>query len=96
MNADLATTVRSIRALADSADMIARGIEQHRVRRDHGGPVGVVSVEQPHRTNTYHAANGSSVMAFSQLGQSCRDFHSVYATAFAALPPDLQKAIAAN
>jgi hypothetical protein len=96
MNADVVTTIRSIRRLADSADQIACSIEQHRVRRDHGGPVAVVSVEQPHRTNTYHAANGASVMAVSHLGQLCRDLHSTYVTAFAALPPDLQKAIAAN
>jgi hypothetical protein len=82
---DLATTVRRIRDLAARADQIARAVEGHRVRLDHGGPVGVVSVEQPHRTT-----------AISQFGQFCRDFHSVYATAFAALPPDMQKQIAAT
>jgi hypothetical protein len=95
MNADVVTTIRSIRRLADSADQIARGIEAHRVRRESGGPGFASSIERPHRTNTYHAANGASVMAISQLGQLCRDLHSCYESAFAALPPALQKEIAA-
>jgi hypothetical protein len=92
MTADLATTVRSIRELADRADQIARSIEGHRVRGDYRGSV--VSIEQPHRTNSYSAASRTSMMAISQLGQSCRDLHSTYVTVFAALPDDLQKEIA--
>jgi hypothetical protein len=92
---DVAKTVRDIRRLADSADQIARGIEGHRVRRESGGPGSASSIERPHRTNICRAPSGASMMAISQLGQLCRDLHSTYVTAFAALPPDLQKQIAA-
>jgi hypothetical protein len=92
---DVVATVRNIRALAASADQLSRDIESHRVRVALGGPVEAASVQSTHHTNIVHAANRASVTAISQLGQFCRDFHSVYATAFAALPPDLQKAMAA-
>jgi hypothetical protein len=96
MNADLATTIRNVHDLATRADQIAHGIEAHRVRRESGGPGFASSIERPHKTNSKVAANGASVMAIFQLGVACRDLHSIYATAFAALPDDLQKAIAAN
>jgi hypothetical protein len=96
MTADLVTTIRSIRALAARADQIARDIEGHRHRVERGGPGEAASVESPHRTNIIHAPNDASTMAIAQIGQYCRDFCTVFTTAFAALPPDLQKAIAAN
>jgi hypothetical protein len=92
---DIVTTVRNIRHLADRADQLAHDIESHRVRRESGGPGYAASIEQPNRTNTTNAASASSMMAVSHLGQLCRDLHSVYATAFAALPENLQKEIAA-
>jgi hypothetical protein len=90
---DVVATIRSIRELAARADQLARDIEGHRVRGDYRGSA--VSIEQPHRTTSITSASGASVMAIAQLGQHCRDFASVYATAFAALPDDLQKQIAA-
>jgi hypothetical protein len=92
---DVVTTIRNIRRLADSADQIARSIEGHRVRRESGGPGFASSIEQPHRTHSCPTASGASMMAISHLGQLCRDLHSCYESALAALPDDLQKQIAA-
>jgi hypothetical protein len=91
---DVVATVRAIHDLAARADQIGRAVEGHRVRRESGGPGFASSIERPHRTTSRRGPGDASFTAIAQLGQWCRDFSSVYATAFAALPDDLRKQIA--
>jgi hypothetical protein len=80
------TMVRNLREFATRADEIARAIEGHRVRVEHGGRVSAASIEQPHRTNTYRGVGDISVTAIAHLGQCVRDLASTYDSALAALP----------
>ena len=80
-------------ASATSLLMRTRLLAPHRVKRESHGSSS--SIERPYRTTTYNAASRTSMTAISQLGQWCRDLHSSYESAFAALPDDLRKQIAA-
>jgi hypothetical protein len=86
----LETTIHHIKNLADRADQLAREIDSYRVRVERGGGAESASWESPHRTNVINAPNRASVMAISQFGQCCRDFHSGFATASAVLSDDLK------
>ena len=84
-------TIHNIMKLAERADQLAREIDSYRVRVERGGGAESASLESPHRTNILHAPNGASMMAISQFGQCCRDFHSGFATATAVLSDDLKR-----
>jgi hypothetical protein len=85
------TTIHNIMKLAERADQLAREIDSYRVRVERGGGMEFASLESPHRTNIVDAPNRASVMAISQFGQCCRDFHSGFATATAVLSDDLKR-----